>query len=156
MPVIGFGSAARGDDQAGLLVARRLRALGVPAVEVCGDALALFEAWGDAEEVILVDAVVTGAPAGTVTTWTGRTRGRTPGDGLSTHGLGVAEVLELAEALGRLPRRVRIFGIEAGRLDPGAEPSPAVTRAVEEVAGRIAVEVRVPAGSRGGSSSPTA
>ncbi len=139
MRIIGCGSAGRGDDGAGLLVAARLRELGVPALEQAGDASALLHAWAGSDDVILVDAVVTGAPAGAVSVWEGRPSGLVRGAGLSSHGLGLAEALDLARALGRLPRRLRVFGIEGGCFERGAQPSPAVRQAVEEVAQRIAV-----------------
>ncbi len=146
MRIIGCGSADRGDDAAGLMVARRLRELGIPAREIPGDASALLEVLGGSDEVILVDAVVTGAAAGAVTVWEGRPSGLLRSAGLSSHGLGLGEALDLARALGRLPRRVRVYGIEGASFERGGGVSPAVRKAVEEVAGRITAEARRPAG----------
>ncbi len=144
MRIIGCGSAERGDDAAGLLVARRLCQRGIPARELPGDASALIEAIRGSDEVIVVDAVVTGAAAGAVTVWEGRPSGLVRGAALSSHGLGLAEALDLARALGRLPRRLRIYGIEGACFERGGAISPAVREAVEEVAGRIAAEARGP------------
>ncbi len=141
MRIIGCGSAERGDDEAGLLVARRLRALGVPALELPGEAWALLQAWSGSDDVIVVDAVATGAAAGTVSAWEGRPSGLVRGAGVSSHGLGLAVALDLARVLGRLPRRLRIYGIEGERFERGGKASPAVRQAVEEVARRIAAEV---------------
>jgi hydrogenase maturation protease len=52
--------------------------------------------------------------------------------GASTHGLGVAEAVALGDALGRLPRRLIIIGIEGRRFEVGADLSPEVARAVDE------------------------
>ncbi|MCS6951723.1 MAG: hydrogenase maturation protease [Bryobacterales bacterium] len=143
--VIGCGAEGRGDDVAGLLVARRLRALGVEAIEHRGDALALLESWNEAgaeREVVLVDAVVTGAPVGTVTVWDARS---VPvlGDFFrcSTHAFGVAEAVELARRLDRLPPRMRIYGIEGERFGRGQEPSQPVLEAVERVVWDLASSV---------------
>jgi len=147
--IIGCGNADRGDDAAGLLVARRLREMGVPAEEQSGEALALLESWhgaGDDLEVILVDAVVSGAPAGAILVWDAR-EAPVVGDFLrcSTHAFGVAEAVQLARILDLLPPRMVIYGIEAEQFDFGAPPSAEVLQAVEEVAARIAREVREPA-----------
>jgi len=54
--VLCFGNADRGDDAAGLPMARQLQQLGT-------------EAWQNADEVILADTVVTGKRPGAVTVW---------------------------------------------------------------------------------------
>ena len=45
------------------MVAQRLRELGVKSEIRTGEALALIEAWKGADDVVVVDAVVTGSPA---------------------------------------------------------------------------------------------
>ena len=52
-----------------------------------------------------------------------------PGRSTSNHGFGLAEAVALAEALGTLPRAIRLVAIEGARVDIGAAPSPAVTAA---------------------------
>jgi hydrogenase maturation protease len=59
----------------------------------------------------------------------------------STHTLGVGEAIELARALGRLPGRVVLYGIEAERIAAGAELTPAVSSAVDEVVERVLAEL---------------
>lgn len=138
MLVIGCGNRDRGDDGAGVVVAERLRKLGFHARILTGDALDLIEAWSGADDVVVVDAVVSGAPLGKVWVWDGRTekiRGSLP---ISSHGFGVAEAINLACILDRLPKRLRVFGIEGRRFDVGGEISPEVVSATEEVAKRIA------------------
>ncbi len=98
MLIIGCGNRERGDDGAGILVAERLRNLGIEAETRGGEAAELIEAWRGADDVIVVDAVVTGAPVGH-----GARVGRPAAAGFrrtsaSTHGLGVAEAIELAQA----------------------------------------------------------
>ncbi len=143
--VIGCGNASRGDDAAGVLVARRLRELGIDAREESGEAISLMEAWGgvpEEDDVILVDAVVTGAPPGTIIVWDAR-NAPVVGDFFrcSTHAFGVAEAVELARILELLPDRMLIFGIEAKQFELGSEPSPEVLEAVERTAERIARKV---------------
>ena len=138
MRIIGVGNPDRSDDAAGLLVARRLQEMGIDAREFTGDPLALIEAWSESREVILIDIVVSGAAAGAITVWDA---GRTPLPPerfcCSTHGFGVAEAVEIARALGRLPPKLVIHGIEGIRFGLGGSISPEVAEAIERLAGEI-------------------
>lgn len=148
MLILGLGNFDRSDDAAGLLVARRLRELGVPAREDPGEPLALLEAWSGEPEVIVVDAVVSGRPVGTIGIWNARTTPMPAGVVRgSTHGLGLAEAIELGRALGRLPHRMTVYGIEGACFDFGARASPAVVASVEQVAQHIAARAAPSAGS---------
>lgn len=133
MRIIGCGNPERMDDGAGVLVAQRLRALGVAAGIQSGEALALIEAWRGADDVIVVDTVVAGAPVGTVHLWDSQQSLPLVSSPASSHGLGVAEAIELARALGRLPQRLRVYGIEGVRFGFGSRLSPELCLAVEQV-----------------------
>jgi hydrogenase maturation protease len=134
------GNDWRGDDAAGLVVARRLRTLLPDAhvLEVDGDPAALLEAWAGAEQVIVIDAVRSGAPPGTIH------RLDVSSDPLpsgwragSTHVLGLADAVELGRALGRLPARLELYGVEAGGLATGTGLTPAVARAVQTLCAEL-------------------
>ena len=131
--VIGVGNAWRGDDAAGLAVARRLRGR-VQAVEHERDGAGLIEVWGDAAHVVLVDAAASGAAAGTVRRFDVHA-GPLAAHSLrsSSHAFGVADAVELARALGRLPERLDVIAIEGADFSAGAGLSPAVERAVDTV-----------------------
>ena len=129
--VIGVGREERGDDGIGREVARRLRELQLPTVrilEVGGDLTTLMEHWQGADTVILVDAVASGEEPGTVRRWALH-RESLPSPlsfPVSSHGVGLAEVLELAQVLERLPPRLILYGI-AGRsfaVGDGLSPEP--------------------------------
>jgi hydrogenase maturation protease len=67
--LIGIGNAYRHDDAAGLMVARRLKERALSSCEVheqVGEGTALMELWKGAERVVVVDAVQSGSPAGTI------------------------------------------------------------------------------------------
>ncbi len=134
--IIGCGNADRGDDAAGIAVARRLRERGMPAMEHSRDGADLMEAWAGADRVILVDAVSTGAAPGAVAVWDARTA-PVAGSRAGTHAFGVAEAVELARVLGRLPASLTIIGIEAASFAYGAPLTPEVARAVESVSERL-------------------
>jgi len=140
--IICCGNPNRGDDGAGPLVARRLTELGIKVRELSGEASALLEAFETSENVILVDAVVTGRELGAVHVWDAHSAPVVRESfRCSTHAFGVAEAIELARVLGRLPARIRIFGVEGGRFTMEEEPSPAVLEVVESVARQIQQEV---------------
>ena len=137
--VIGVGNAWRGDDAAGLAVARRRRGR-VQAVEHERDGAGLIEAWTGAGHVVLVDAAASGATPGTVQRFDAGA-GPLPARALrsSTHAFGVADAVELARALGRLPERLEVIAIEGADFSAGAGLSPAVGRAVEDIVATLAV-----------------
>ncbi|HXM55353.1 MAG TPA: hydrogenase maturation protease [Candidatus Dormibacteraeota bacterium] len=134
--LIGVGAEDRGDDAAGLLVARRVRAsapAGVEVVESAGDAGELLSLLDGAERVVLVDAAM-GGPAGAVELVPPGAAHCAPAR--STHGLGVAEALELAAALGSRPPVVRLYVVHGAAFEPGPV-SPAVDAGVRVAAERI-------------------
>jgi len=137
--IIGCGNVDRGDDAAGVLVARRLRALGIEAEEQSGESFSLIDSWQGFETVVVVDAVCSGREAGEVTIWDATTR-PLPKAALqcSTHAFGLYEAVELARTLGRLPDKLLIYGIEGKQFAPGARRSAEVEKAVELVAHQIA------------------
>lgn len=128
--VIGVGNGVRGDDGVGLEVVRRLKRRVGPGVEVMessGDPAQLLAAWKGMETAIVVDAVVSGGPAG------GLIRcevGREPIPGAfsrrSTHEMGLAAAIELARELDELPDRLVLYGIEGTRFEVGTGLSAAV------------------------------
>jgi hydrogenase maturation protease len=139
------GNAFRGDDAAGLEVARRLRGTlpgGVEVLEREGEPTALIDSMEAAEALWLVDAVASGAPAGTVHRLDAGEQELPAGlFRASTHAFGLAEAVELARALGRLPARTVVFGIEGTRFDAGEDLSPEVAAAVPKVAAALREEV---------------
>lgn len=149
--IIGCGNADRGDDAAGLLVVRQLRALGIDAVEQTGDGAALMATWSGFEEVVLVDATAPAGSPGRIRIWNAQ-EGTLPKDALprSTHGFGVREAVELARAMNCLPQSLRIYGIEATQFSFSAPCSEEVERAVRLVAETLRELVRESLQARAG------
>jgi hydrogenase maturation protease len=143
--VVGIGNPDCGDDGIGPLVVRQLVGRVLPDVAILertGDALALIEDWAGQDAVVLVDAAAGAVPgrvhridllADTLPTDLSLS---------STHGIGVAEAVGLARALGLLPQRVIAYAIEGADFDPGAPVDPMVAASVDAVVARIAAEVR--------------
>ena len=147
--VIGIGNPYRGDDGVGRLLARKVKPLlnGLADVrEEDGEAAALMEAWEGAPAVILLDAVCSGGPPGTVHCLDVSER-RLPNEftPYSTHGFGLVEAVELARSLGKLPSRVWVVGIEGGSFGTETNLSKkvlaALARAAEEVK-RLCMSIR--------------
>jgi len=139
--VIGVGNAARGDDRAGLEVARRLRARGLPGTvvkESSGDVAGLLEDWSGHDRVVMIDAASGGGPPGTVHRFEAH-ESPVPASLRcdSTHSLGISQAVEMARALGRLPPRLTIYAIEGVSFGHGGRLSRAVRRAVGEVEGLL-------------------
>jgi hydrogenase maturation protease len=143
--VIGLGNTDRGDDAAGREVARRLReagAEGADIVELGGEATALLAAFEGAEAVFLVDACLSGAPPGTIRRLdVAQAPLPRATFGLSSHGFGLAEALELAETLRMTPPTCIVYAIEAQGFEIGAPISAAVARSVDEVVGRLRQDI---------------
>ena len=65
----------------------------------------------------------------------------------SSHHFGVADAIELARALGRLPPALRVYAIEGEDFGAGRALSPAVAQAVDAVAAELAAPTRRPKSS---------
>ena len=143
--LIGLGNDLRGDDAAGLRVARAAREAcrgGVDVVEAGGEPIDLLDAWENAEAAVVVDAVVSGAAPGAIQR-IDAAAGPLPAPfaAPSTHALGLAEAVELARALGRLPDRLIVFGIEGTDFATGGDPSAAIRSAGAALAAAALAEL---------------
>ncbi len=143
--VIGIGNPARGDDAAGLRVVEAL-GLSDTVLEHDGEPASLIALWEDHDEVVLIDAVTSGADRGTVIEIDAAFSMLPAGMCHSTHALGPAEAVELARALGKLPSRITILGIEGANYSFGAGLSSEVERAVDQVVRRVRRLMETPAG----------
>jgi hydrogenase maturation protease len=153
--VIGVGNAMRGDDAAGLEVVACVRdEPGVERVAHEREPIEVLEIWAGADAVVLIDAVHSGAPAGTIHRLDASAQALPAAlVHTSSHTIGVGEVIELARTLGRLPPRVIFYGIEGARFETGAAVSPEVAAAIDSLADTVLRESRLllrrpPPGSR--------
>lgn len=154
--VIGMGNPLRHDDSVGVRVARRLAVRIQPHVEVrvhSGGGLGLMDAWQGASAAVVVDAVSSGAPPGTVSRFDVRARPLPEqlGAPRSTHDFGLGESLELARAMRRLPDRLIVIGIEGGDFSVGGGLSGPVEEALERAVDAVLQEIDLMTGGlRGG------
>ena len=134
MLLIAVGNRYRRDDGVALEVAERVRALGLPDVEViecAGDVMSLVDRWAGRDLVIIVDAVASGECAGTLHRrdlltcplprhWFAA----------SSHQLGLADGVELGRIMKRLPHAMLFIGVEGEDFGEGTGLSAEVERAV--------------------------
>ncbi len=142
--LIGVGNEFRRDDGVGPAVARALENVVPPGwriVESSGDPTELLELWSSASTAMTVDSVVC-EPSNP-----GRVHRfdhgavPLPVRVTSSHGLGVAEALRLAEVLGRVPQRHIVYAIEIADTGVGEGLSPVVAAAVPVVVAAARAEM---------------
>lgn len=145
LAVIGIGNRFRRDDGAGLEVARRLREArpaGVEILEQEGEPAGLLEAWSHVHEALVIDGVSSGAPPGTLHRFE---IGEQPLPvelfRPSTHALGVADAVELARELDRLPGRLAVYGIEGEDFAVGEGLTATVQTAVDQLVAELNAEL---------------
>jgi len=139
-----MGNPQRHDDGVGPTVARRLAPLVEGEVELVvldGEATRLLDAWDGADVAVVVDAVRSGAEPGVVHRVQVGPDPVPHESAASTHGLGLAEAVELGRALGRLPRQLIVYGVEVADTAAGAGLSPAVEAALDDVVDQVLVEL---------------
>jgi len=143
--VIGIGNRDRGDDAAGLMVTDRLRGAVSQRVSVMqfdGDSTRALVEMAAVEHVVIVDAMPSTGHPGRMH----RLDVTQDGDvaayrGSSTHGLGAGDVIQLARALGTLPRKTVVYGIEGKDFELGHGLTRCVDEAIPIVVARILEEV---------------
>lgn len=145
--VIGLGNAVRGDDAIGLEVARLVgsRSKAVDVALSVPDGTTLLDLWSDVPLCFVVDCTVSGQRPGAIHVFDGL-RDHLP-DHLfsvfSTHAFSIPRAVLLGRTLGRLPHKLRIYGIEGGNFQCGAGIARTVHRAGRMVADRILTEISV-------------
>ncbi|WP_133130776.1 hydrogenase maturation protease [Legionella yabuuchiae] len=143
--VLGIGSPF-GDDQVGWHVANRLKQQIGPDSErllitACDrPGTRILELMRSADKVFLIDAVMTGAPAGTVHYLKNEEIISFP-NGLSTHGIGIIDAIEIGKALNELPKQIVLYGIEIENVSKNFKLSKIIERAIEKTVSRLIKEL---------------
>lgn len=142
--IIGVGNRWRRDDIAGIAVLDELRsrvADDVELVESDGEPTRLIDAFERAPQVVMVDAVVTGAAPGTVHRFSDTELPNQMGIGQSSHLVQLVETIELGKLLGKLPNGLVLIGIEAIDFDNGEGMTSEVEAAVQAAARAVLREL---------------
>lgn len=144
--VLGIGNPLMGDDGAGVELAHRLQERDYgPLVHVeegGTQGMTLLPLLEDADTLILLDAVRTGALPGTVVTRSREELPRHFSRVMSPHQIGMKEVLGAAQLCGTLPRAITLVGVEALHTDfcrpMSAEVQEALPKALDTAEALIA------------------
>lgn len=135
--IIGIGNEYRTDDAAGILAVRKLKQLAIPGVDIaenCGDGMELIEQWNGRKKVILIDAVLSGSPPGTIHRLNANsTELKSDSFRFSSHLFSVQDAIYLSSSLGTLPENFIILGIEARSMENGRQLSPEVESVVNNI-----------------------
>ena len=129
--LIGIGNPDRGDDAAGWEVAGSVSTWEVD--RRTAGSFDLLDVWDKDDEVVIVDAMRSGAAPGTVHMFDVTKEALPFGAFASTHAFGPAAVIELARTMDRLPHSLVVIGIEVADTSHGNHMTPEVSRAVNKV-----------------------
>lgn len=143
--VIGVGNRWRGDDGVGPAVLDALRdqvGAGVELVESDGEPTRLLDAFAGGDQVVMIDAVKTGATPGTVHRFTSDDLPAGMGIGQSSHLVALVDTIAMGKLLGKLPDGLVVIGIEAIDFDHGTEMTTEVAAAVDDAAAAVLDEIR--------------
>lgn len=136
--VIGLGNPIMGDDGLGLAALERLRdgwdlPPGVELVDGGTWGMNLLPIIEDAERVLLIDAIDTGAAPGTETTIPRHRLPRYLSTKISPHQVDLHDVLALAELRGTLPDRTTAIGLQPARIEMSNELSDLLRCRVDDL-----------------------
>lgn len=139
--VVGIGSTIRRDDGVGVRAARRFKARSpnsVDVIELGTAGLSLLDFVEGFDRLVVIDAIVTGAPPGTVYQLTGEEVAKTVHLGIG-HEADLPTALSLGQKLSRhMPADVVVVAVEAGDITTFSEElTPEVASAMPEVQARL-------------------
>jgi hydrogenase maturation protease len=142
--LIGIGNRFRSDDSIVPRVVDELKSHGdnLDIIEYGGDGATLIDLWDGFDRIVIVDATRSGAPPGTIHRLDAIAQ-EIPSTffNYSTHAFSVAEAIEVARRIDRLPREMLLVGIEGENFDAGLELSPPVARALPIVLAEITAQI---------------
>jgi len=144
--ILGVGNLLLSDEGVGVHVAHELMKMelppGVSVVEGGTDGFRLLNVITEADRVIVIDAVRSGAAPGSVYRFdVNDIRSVPPGFMTSVHQVGILEVIELSSLIGKTPRAT-VIGVEPKSLDMSMELSPEVKEKIPRIIELVLEEVR--------------
>lgn len=145
---IGIGNGFRQDDGAGVYIMRQLEQLLNGAgncffAQSSGEGTGLMELWQNYDNVILFDAIMKQGRPGRTYYFLAE-KNSFPADFFhySSHAFSLAEAVELARTLDKLPRQLMVYGVEGKDFYFGEELSHEVlagcNKIIKEVASQYA------------------
>lgn len=142
--IVGIGNRYRGDDALGCFIADEIRArVDCDVMVHDGEPASLIDLWKDKKSVILIDAVSSGAEAGTIHRIDLQEQALPDKfRSYSTHAFGIAEAVELGRVLKKLPLAIVFYGIEGKSFAADTALSAPLREAVKILQGKIIEELK--------------
>ncbi len=145
--VLGLGNVILGDDGLGAAAVAKVESRyripeGVRLEDGGTLGLALLDMIAEARNVILVDAVRTGDPPGTLVRLDGDDVMDAVRDRLSPHQVGVADLLDVARLIDCYPDKVTLLGLTPETIDLAVVRSEAVENGLDQLVDAVVSEVR--------------
>jgi hydrogenase maturation protease len=136
--VLGLGNILLGDEGVGVRVAEALQAEyafdpDIDIVDGGTSGMDMLDIVADRPHVIVVDAVNTGDPPGTLVTLTGEAAPAFFRNRISPHQLGLSDLLGALALMDRRPKGLTLVGCVPESLDTNLELTPRVAAQVPEM-----------------------
>jgi hydrogenase maturation protease len=144
--ILGVGNLLLSDEGVGVHVANELMRMSLPpevsVVEGGTDGFGLLNIITEANRLIVIDAVKGDAAPGSIYRFDiGEVRNCPSGFKTSVHQIGILEVLDLSELIGRTPYTT-VIGVEPKSLEMGMELSPEIKAKIPRVIELILDELK--------------
>jgi hydrogenase maturation protease len=144
--ILGIGNILLTDEGIGVHVANELAKMdlpeGVSVVEGGTDGFRLLNVITEADRLIVVDAVKGGADPGSIYRFDiDEVKSAPAGFKTSVHQIGILEVIDLSELIGRKPHTT-VIGVEPKSLDMGMELSPEIHSKVPRIIELVLEEIK--------------
>lgn len=147
--VLGAGNILLSDEGVGVRVVETFEkrypvAPGVELLDAGTAGMDLLDVIAGREHLIIVDAVNTGSPPGTLVRLADQEVPAAFRTKSSPHQIGLADVLAALTLTGEVPSRVTVIGIQPEYMDLGLELSPTIAARLDEMLAMLAAEIDAP------------
>jgi len=143
--ILGIGNILIKDEGIGVRVAEQMMTMSLPPdVEVMDGGtggLDLLYAIEGRKKVIVVDAVKTGSPPGTLFRFTDKDLGEKKGTLRSAHGIDFSDVISASAYFKTKPEEIVFLGIEPEDLGAGLELSPKIGKMIPVLINLVMKEI---------------
>lgn len=144
--VLGIGNLIMTDDGVGVRVVQHLTEEyrfpeGVTVMDGGTLGLDLLHHLEGVERLLLVDAVETGGPPGTMVRLAGEEIPVALQTKLSPHQMGLQDLLAVAELQGNRPSEMVLWGVQPESVELGMELTPAVAAQFDHLVGKVLAEL---------------
>jgi len=144
--VLGLGNLVMSDDSAGVRVVQGMMQRhsfpeGVTLMDGGTLGLDLLPYLEGVDRLLVIDAVETGRPAGTIVRLAGDEIPLALATKVSPHQMGLKDLLTVADLQGHAPREMVLWGVQPGSIEMAMELSPDVAAAIGPLEERVLREL---------------